>query len=141
MGSKFRQKMVFFLFWPAVLMCLITSCVSVGSVNLSLKNAEKIIRGKTTKGEISEVLGEPERVLILDEEGLENYLSRVAVGSPLPPGSGEDLYEVWIYNRWSHTASLVLTPGYEEAEICLIVVNDKGVCVERLYAKESSFRF
>jgi len=141
MNSKFRQKLVFFLFWPAVLICPITSCVSVGSVNLSLKNTEKIIRGRTTKGELSEVLGEPERILKLDKEGLENYLSRVAVSFSPPSGSGGDLYEVWIYNRWSQAAGLVLTPGYEEAEICIIVVDDKGVCAEKFYAKESSFRF
>ena len=141
MVSKFRQKTAVFLFWPAVLTYLITSCVSVGSVDLSSKHAEKIIPGKTTKGEISVVLGEPEQILKLDKKGLENYLSRVAVSSSPPLGFGDGLYEVWIYNSWSHVAGLVLTPGYEEAEICLIVVNDKGVCVERLYAKESSFRF
>jgi len=79
MGSKFRPKMVFFLFWPAVLMYLITSCVSAGNSNLSVKNTEKIISGKTTKNEIIEVLGEPEQILKLDKEGLENYLTRVSM--------------------------------------------------------------
>ena len=141
MVSKFTQRTVVFLFWPAVLTYLLTSCVSAGSVNLSSKNAKKVIPGKTTKNEISEVLGEPEQILKLDKEGLENYLSRVAVSSSPALGFDEDLYEVWIYNRWSHVAALVLTPGYEEAEICIIVVDDKGVCAEKFYAKESSFRF
>ncbi|MEJ2364564.1 MAG: hypothetical protein P8075_19625 [Deltaproteobacteria bacterium] len=141
MVSKFKQKTVVFLFWAAALTYLITSCVSVGSVNLSSKNGEKIIPGKTTKDEISEVLGEPEQILRLDKEGLENYLSRVAVSSSPPFGFGEDLYEVWIYNRWSYGAGLVFTPGYEEAEICIVVVNGKGVCAERFYRRKSSFRF
>ena len=68
MVSKFRQKTAVFLFWPAVLTYLITSCVSVGSVDLSSKHAEKIIPGKTTKGEISVVLGEPEQILRLDKK-------------------------------------------------------------------------
>ena len=141
MVSKFRQKTAVFLFWPAVLTYLITSCVSVGSVDLSSKHAEKIIPGKTTKGEISVVLGEPEQILKLDKKGLENYLSRVAVSSSPPLRLGEDLYEVWIYNKWCQAAALVLTPGYEEAEICIIVVDGKGVCAEMFYGKESSFRF
>ena len=141
MVSKFTQRTVVFLFWPAVLTYLLTSCVSAGSVNLSSKNAEKVIPGKTTKNEISEVLGEPEQILKLDKEGLENYLSRIAVTSSPPLGLGEDLYEVWIYNKWNHAAGLVLTPGYEEAEICIIVVNGKGVCAGRFCGKESSFRF
>ena len=129
------------MFWPAVLSYLIISCVSAGSVNLSSKNAEKIIRGRSTKSEISEVLGQPEQILKLDKEGLENYLSRVAVSSSPPLRLGEDLYEVWIYNKWCQAAALVLTPGYEEAEICIIVIDGKGVCAERFYGKESSFRF
>ena len=141
MVSRFRQKTAVFLFWPAVLTYLITSCVSVGSVDLSSKHAEKIIPGKTTKGEISVVLGEPEQILKLDKKGLENYLSRVAVSSSPPLGFGDGLYEVWIYNSWSHVAGLVLTPDYEETEICIIVVDGEGVCAERFYGKESSFRF
>ena len=141
MGSKLRRKIPFFLFWRAALICLATSCVSAGSGNLSLKNAEKIVRGKTTKGEIGEVLGEPKQILKLDKEGLENYLSIVAFSDSPPLGLGEDLYEVWTYSRWSHVAGLVLTPSYEEAEFCIIVVDSKGICVERFYAKQSSFKF
>jgi len=141
MGSKFRQKMVIFLFWPAVIMCFLTSCVSAGSSKLSENNMEKIINGKTTKNEIAEVLGKPEQILNLDKEGLENYLSRVGVSDSPPHAFAEDQYEVWIYNRWSHTAGLVLTPSYEEAKVCIIVIDSKGVCVERKYAKESSLEF
>ena len=129
------------MFRPAVLLYLLTACVSAGSVNLSSKNVEKIIRGKTTEREMSEVLGEPEQILKLDKEGLVNYVNRVAVNSSPPLDFGEDLYEVWIYNKWSHAAGLVLTPGYEEAEICIVVVDGKGVCAERFYGKESRFRF
>jgi hypothetical protein len=141
MGTKFREKMMFFLFWPAALTCLVSSCVATGSSNLSLRNAEKIISGETTKGEISEVLGKPEQILKLNKEGLESYLSRVAISDSPPLGFGEDQYEVWIYNRWNYVAGLVLTPSYEEAEVCIIVIDGKGVCVEKFYAKEGSLRF
>jgi hypothetical protein len=141
MGSKFRQKTGFFLFWPAVLMYLVTSCVSAGSPNLSVNNTEKIINGKTTKSEIVEVLGEPEQILKLDKEGLENYLSLVAASDAPPLGFAEDHYEVWIYNSWSHAAGLVLTPSYEEAKLCLIVIDSKGVCAEKYYTKENSLKF
>ena len=141
MGSKFRPKMVFFLFWPAVLMYLVTSCVSAGNSNLSVKNTEKIISGKTTKNEIIEVLGEPEQILKLDKEGLENYLTRVGFSDSPPLGFAEDHYEVWIYNSWSHAAGLVLTPSYEEAKVCIIVIDSKGVCAERFYEKEGSLKF
>jgi len=87
MGLKFRQKTAFFLFWPAVLIYLVTSCVSAGSSNFSAKNTKKIISGKTTKKEIVEVLGEPEQVLKLDKEGLETYLSRVGVSDTNVPGN------------------------------------------------------
>ncbi len=133
--------MVFFLFWPAALMYLVTSCVSAGSSNLSVKNAEKIINGKTTKNKIVEVLGEPEQILKLDKEGLENYLNRVAVSDSPPLGFAEDHYEVWVYNSWSHAAGLVLTPSYEEAKVCIIVIDSKGVCAESFYAKEGSLKF
>ena len=141
MSSKFKQKMVFSLLWPAALVYLVTSCVSAGSSNLSIKNTEKIIGGKTTRNEIVEVLGEPEQILKLDQEGLENYLSRVGVSDAPPLAFAEDHYEVWVYNRWSHTAGLVLTPSYEESKVCIIVVDSKGVCAERFYAKERSLRF
>jgi len=141
MGSKFRPKMVFFLFWAAALMCLVTSCVSAGNSNLSVKNTEKIISGKTTKNEIIEVLGDPEQILKLDKEGLEDYLTRVAVSDSPQLGFAEDHYEVWIYHRWSHAAGLVLTPSYEEAKVCIIVIDSKGACAERFYAKESSLKF
>ena len=141
MGSKCRQKTAFFLFWAAVLMYLVTSCVSAGSSNFSVKNTKKIISGKTTKSEIVEVLGEPEEILKLDKEGLENYLSRVGVSDSPSLGFAEDHYEVWIYNRWSHAAGLVLTPSYEEAEVCIIVIDSKGVCAERSYAKEGRLKF
>ncbi len=141
MGLKFRQKTAFFLFWPAALMYLVTSFVSAGSSNFSVKNTKKIISGKTTKNEIVEVLGEPEQVLKLDKEGLETYLSRVGVSDSPPLGFAEGHYEVWIYNRWSHAAGLVLTPSYEEAKVCIIVIDSKGVCAERFYEKEGSLKF
>ena len=141
MGLKFRQKMGCFIFWPALLIYLVTSCVSVGSSNLSAKNTAKIINGQTTKNEIVEVLGEPEEILKLDKAGLENYLSRVAVSDSPPLGFAEDHYEVWIYNSWSHAAGLVLTPSYEEAKVCLVVINSEGVCAVKYYTKESSLKF
>ena len=130
-----------FIFWPALLIYLVTSCVSVGSSNLSAKNTAKIINGQTTKNEIVELLGEPEKILNLDKAGLENYLSRVAVSDSSPLGFAEDHYEVWIYNSWSHATGLVLTPSYEEAKVCIIVINSEGVCAEKYYKKESNLKF
>ena len=141
MGSNFRQKMVILLLWSAALMCLVASCVSAGSSKLSENKIKQVINGKTTKNEIVEVLGEPEQSLNLDRQGLENYLSRVGVSDSLPHGLLEDHYEVWIYHRWSHTTGLVFTPSYEEAELCIIVMDSKSVCVARMYAEESSFKF
>lgn len=141
MGSKFRQGMVIFLLWSAALAYLVASCVSAGSSKLSENNLQKIINGETSKNEIAKVLGEPKKILNLDKEGLENYLSRVNTGDSPSHGFAEDQYEVWIYDRWSHTSGLVLTPSYEEAKVGIIVIDSKGVCVERVYAKESSLEF
>lgn len=141
MDSKFRQKMLIFLFWLVALMYIVTSCVSAGSSKLTENNMEKIINGKTTKNEIAEVLGEPEKILNLDREGLENYLSRIGLSNSSPHDFAEDHYEVWIYNRWGHTTGLVLTPSYEEAKACIIVIDSRSVCVEKMYAKESNLGF
>jgi len=141
MGSKYRQKMMIFLFWSVALMYIGTSCLSAGSSKLTENNMEKIINGKTTKNEIAEVLGEPEQILNLDREGLENYLSRIGLSNSSSHDFAEDQYEVWIYNRWSHTTGLVLTPSYEEAKACIIVIDSRAVCVEKMYAKESNWGF
>jgi hypothetical protein len=141
MGSKFRQKAVFDLFCLAAIMLLITSCVSTGSLGLPSKNADKIISGKTTRNEVVKVLGEPEQMLKLDKEGLKNYLSRVEFSDSPPPDFGEGLYEVWIYNGWNHVSALVLTPSYEEAKLAIIVIDDRGICVEKFYRKESESKF
>ena len=117
------------------------SCVSSGSSKLSENKMETIIKGKTTKSEIADTLGEPEQILTLDKQGLENYLSRIGLSDVPQHGFVEDQYEVWIYNRWSHTTGLVLTPTYEEAKVGIIIINRMGVCVERMYAKESSLEF
>lgn len=141
MGSKFNQRMVIFLFLSAGIMYFVASCVSAGSSKLSENNINKIINGKTTKNEIAEVLGEPEQILNLDKEGLVNYLSRVGFSDSPPHDFAEDQYEVWIYNRWSHTSGLVLTPSYEEAKVVIIVIDSKSVCIERMYAKEGRLEF
>lgn len=141
MGWKIRQKTVTYLFWPAVIMCFAASCVSAGSSKLSKDKMEKIINGKTTKKEIAETLGEPEQILNLDKQGLENYLSRIDLSDAPQHGFAEDQYEVWIYNRWSHTNGLVLTPSYEEAKVGIVVIDGRGVCAEKMYAKKSSLEF
>lgn len=141
MGQMFKQKRVHYLFLPIILMCFITSCVSAGNLRLTEENVGKIIDGKTSKDEVAEILGEPEEVLKLDKESLENYLNRVAINDPPEISFPEDHYEVWIYKRWSHTASLVLSPSYEEAKVCIIVINSKNICVKRLYAKDSNVQF
>jgi hypothetical protein len=141
MGSKIRQKTVIFLLWSSVIMPFAASCVSSGSSKLSENKMETIIKGKTTKSEIADTLGEPEQILTLDKQGLENYLSRIGLSDVPQHGFAEDQYEVWIYNRWSHTTGLVLTPTYEEAKVGIIIINRMGVCVERMYAKESNLEF
>ena len=141
MASKFRQKMAIFLLWLVALMYIVSSCVSAGSSKLTENNMEKIKNDKTTKKEIAEVLGEPEQILNLDREGLENYLSRIGLSNSSSHNFSEDQYEVWIYNRWSHTTGLVLTPSYEEAKACIIVMDSRSVCVEKMYAKESNLGF
>ena len=141
MGSAFRRKVVSCLFCLAAIMLLITSCVSTGSSSLSSKNADKIISGKTTKNQVVKVLGEPEQMLRLDREALENYLNRVEFGDSPPPHFKEGLYEVWIYNGWNHLSGLVLTPSYEEAKLGIVVIDDRGICIEKFYRKESELRF
>ena len=141
MSSKSRQRIMFFLFWQIMLMYLVASCVSSGSSKVSRRNTDKIMNGKTTKEEAIKLLGEPEQIVKLDKEGLETYLNRVAVSDSPLPEFREGLYELLIYNRWNHAAVLVLTPSYEEAKMCIIVIDSEGVCVERFYARESSFRF
>jgi len=141
MSSKSRQRIMLFGFWTIVLMYLVTSCVSSGSSKVSRRNTDKIMGGETTKEEVIKLLGEPEQIVKLDKEGLETYLNRVAVSDSPLPEFGEGLYEVLIYNRWSHAAGLVLTPSYEEAKMCIIVIDSEGICVERYYARENSFRF
>jgi hypothetical protein len=141
MGLRFRQRIVIFLLWSAALIYLVASCVSAGSSKLSENNLQKIINGETSKNIVAEALGEPKKILNLDKEGLENYLSRVGASDSPPHSFAEDQYEVWIYDRWSHTTGLVLTPSYEEAKVGIIVIDSKGICVGRLYVKESSFEF
>ena len=141
MGSKIRQKTVIFLFWSAVIMYFAASCVSAGSSKLSENKMKKIINGKTTKNEIAGTLGEPEQILNLDKQGLENYLNRIELSDAPRHGFAEDQYEVWIYNRWSHTTTLVLTPSYEEAKVGIVVIDSRGVCAEKMYAKKSSLEF
>jgi hypothetical protein len=141
MGSTFRRKVVSSFFCLAAIMLLITSCVSTGSSSLSSKNADKIISGKTTKNQVAKVLGEPEQMLKLDKEGLQNYLSRVQFSDSSPPDFGEGLYEVWIYNGWTHLSALVLTPSYEKAKLAIIVIDDQGICIEKFYMQETDLRF
>jgi hypothetical protein len=141
MGSNFRQKMMVLLFWSAGILYFVASCVSAGSPKLSENNIGRIMNGESSKSEIAALLGEPKQILHLDKEGLENYLSRIGANESPPPGLGEDQYEVWIYDRWSHTTGLVLTPSYEEAKLGIIVIDSRGVCVGRLYTKEGSLTF
>ena len=141
MGKSFRQQNGYHLFLPILLMCFIVSCVSAGNPKLTEEKVGKIVDGKTSKDEVAEILGEPEEILKLDKESLENYLNRLAISDPPEISFPEDHYEVWIYKRWSHTASLVLSPSYEEAKVCIIVINSKNICVKRLYAKDSNLQF
>ena len=141
MGSKFKEKRLYYFLLPILLMCFMSSCVSAGNSRLSEENVGRIIDGKTSKDEVAETLGEPEEVLKLDKESLENYLNRVAIADLPENNFPEDHYEVWIYKRWSHSASLVLSPSYEEARACIIVINSKSLCVKKFYANDRNLQF
>ena len=141
MGKSFRQQRVYHLFLPVLLICFTVSCVSAGNSKLTEEKVGEIVDGRTSKDEVAEILGEPEEVLKLDKESLENYLNRVAISEPGEISFPEDRYEVWIYKRWSHTASLVLSPSYEEDKVCIIVINSKNICITKLYTKDSNLQF
>ena len=123
------------------LMVLVVSCVSTGAPKLSESSVRRIVDGETTKSEISNLLGKPEQILILDKESLEHYIARVATINPTDLSFPEDQYEVWTYSRWSHVASLVLFPSYETAKRCMLIINSDGICLKKLYVEESHMKF
>lgn len=123
------------------LMALVVSCVSTGAPKLSESSVRRIVDGKTAKSEVSNLLGEPEQILILDKKSLEHYIARVATINSADLDFPEDHYEVWTYSRWSHFASLVLFPSYETAKRCMLIINSDGICLKKLYVEESRMEF
>ena len=123
------------------LMVLVVSCVSTGAPKLSEDRVGRIVDGETTKSEVSSLLGEPEQILILDKESLEQYIARVAAINSADLSFPEGRYEVWTYSRWSHVASLVLFPSYETAKLCLLIINSDGICLKKVYVDESHMEF
>jgi hypothetical protein len=123
------------------LIALVVSCVSTGAPKLSESSVRRVAEGGTTKSEVSSLLGKPEQILILDKESLEHYISRVAIRNPADLSFPEGHYEVWIYSRWSHIASLVLFPSYETAKLCMLIISSDGICLKKLYVEESHMEF
>ena len=79
--------------------------------------------------------------MILDKESLEHYIARVATRNPADVNLPVGRYELWTYSRWSHVASLVLFPSYETATLCMLIINNDGVCLKKLYVEESRMEF
>ena len=123
------------------LMALIISCVSTGAPKLSENRVGRIVEGETAKSEVSNLLGEPEQILILDKKSLEHYIARVDTRHSADLSFPEGLYEVWTYSRWSHVASLVLFPSYETAKLCMLIINSDGICLKKLYVEENNVQF
>ena len=140
MFSVLGHKTVY-LAVATALTALIVSCVSTGAPKLSESSVRRIVDGETTKSEVSNLLGKPEQILILDKKSLEHYIARVTTIYPADLNFQEGHYEVWTYSRWSHFASLVLFPSYETAKFCMLVINNDGICLKKLYVEESHMEF
>ena len=123
------------------LMALVVSCLSTGAPKLSESHVRRIVDGETTKSEVSNLLGKPEQILTLDKKSLEHYIARVATIHQADLSFPEGQYEVWTYSRWSHVASLVLFPSYETAKLCMLIINNDGICLKKLYVEESHMKF
>ena len=123
------------------LMVLVVSCVSTGAPKLSEDSVGRIVDGETTKSEVSNLLGEPEQILILDKKSLEHHIAKVAAINSADLNFPEGRYEVWTYSRWSHVASLVLFPSYETAKLCMLIINSDGICLKKVYVEESHMEF
>lgn len=140
MFGVLRQKTAY-LAVATALMALVVSCVSTGAPKLSESRVRRIVDGETTRSEVASLLGKPEQILILDKESLEHYIARVATINPAELSFPEGHYEVWIYSRWGHFASLVLFPSYETAKLCMLIINSDGICLKKLYVEESRVEF
>ena len=123
------------------LMALIMSCVSTGAPKLSGDSVGRIVDGQTTKSEVSNLLGEPEQILILDKKSLEQYIARVSTIHSADLSFPEGRYEVWTYSRWSNVSGLVLLPSHETAKLCMLIINSDGICLKKVYVEESSMEF
>ncbi len=126
-----------YLVVATVLLAFFMSCVSTGAPGLSKEVVDKVVEGQTTKDEIVSLLGNPEQQLRLHKQSLENYIRRVSLERPAEVSFPEDQYEVWTYSRWSHFAAPVFLPGQETATFFIVVIDSNGMCVKKLFAKES----
>ena len=119
------------------LVLLLGGCVGTGDSKLTTAGVGQLVEGETTKNEIEGLLGKPGQIINLDKESLETYLKRVSADEPPETSLPEDQYEVWTYSRWSQAAVLVLFPTYEKATTCILIINSDGICIRKLYTKES----
>lgn len=123
-------------------MTLVASCVSTGTSRLTKHAVEKVREGYTTKEEIADLLGQPEQMLKLDKDSLDNYISRVLSQGPPESTLPEGEYEVWTYRQWSYfDIGPILFPSSETLKFSIFVINRDGRCVKKFYAKQGQFRF
>jgi hypothetical protein len=131
-----------FILLPLLLITLVASCVSTGTSRLTKNAVEKVREGDTTKEEIANLLGQPEQMLKLDKESLNNYISRVLLEGPPESTLPEGEYEVWTYSQWSYfDIGPILFPSSETLKFCIFVMNRDDICVKKFYAKQGELRF
>ena len=140
MNTKMKKKASILL--PLLLITLVASCVSTGTSRLTENAAEKVREGDTTKEEIADLLGQPEQMLKLDKESLDNYVNRVILQGPPEVPLPEGEYEVWTYSQWSYfDMGPLLFPSSENLKFCIFVINSDDICVKKFYAKQGKLRF
>jgi len=122
------------------LLSFTVSCASSGNLRVSLKNANKIKEGHTTKNEIIYIFGHPDRILNFDKKCLYDYVYRIHLTSLAEEDIfPEDNYEVWTYNKWRHTTGPLPYTSRETQQNCTFIINSKGICVKKFYSKKSRF--
>jgi len=125
-----------------LLITLVASCVSTGTSRLTKNAVEKVREGDTSKEEIANLLGQPEQMLKLDKESLDNYINRVLLEGPPESTFPEAEYEVWTYSQWSYfDIGPILFPSSEKLKFCIFVINSDDICVKKFYAKQGELRF
>ena len=122
------------------LLSFTVSCASSGNLRVSLKNANQIKEGNTTKDEITYIFGHPDRILSFDKKGLYDYVYRVHFTSLAEEDIfPEDNYEVLTYSKWSYTTGPLPYTSRETQQNCTFIINSKGICVKKFYSKKGRF--